>query len=308
MAQFGAAHDGEEDPSVCYRHPDRQSWVLCQRCGRTICPECQIPAAVGVQCPECVREAGGSVPRSSGRGPARVTPIRAARSSRQRPRWAQTLLGMLRPGSGTPVLSWGTVAIVLVLWIVGFFTASLPWVVLSAIPDVSWQVWRFFTAPFAYPSAFDLQFVLFLALNLVFFLLTAPAVELTLGRRRFITVFLASAAVGSAGMILAGSVGYGIGGVLFGLFGAYLVLVWDNPMARTQVLITLGINIVINLVLGGYSLPMIVGGVAGGVGSMFALRHFESRARAKASTPYLVVAAGVAAFIVLAILRSIVLF
>ena len=27
--------------NFCYRHPDRQSFVLCQRCLRTICPECR---------------------------------------------------------------------------------------------------------------------------------------------------------------------------------------------------------------------------------------------------------------------------
>ena len=54
------AHD---DAGVCYRHPDRHSWVLCERCGRTICPECQIPTPNGVYCPDCVRETSGSAPR-----------------------------------------------------------------------------------------------------------------------------------------------------------------------------------------------------------------------------------------------------
>jgi membrane associated rhomboid family serine protease len=50
--------------NYCYRHPDRQSFVLCQRCGRTICPECQTTAAVGVHCPECVKEGRQSMPRT----------------------------------------------------------------------------------------------------------------------------------------------------------------------------------------------------------------------------------------------------
>lgn len=40
--------------NYCYRHPDRQSFVLCQRCLRTICAECQTPMPVGVICPECL--------------------------------------------------------------------------------------------------------------------------------------------------------------------------------------------------------------------------------------------------------------
>ena len=29
---------GADRANFCYRHPDRQSYILCQRCGRTICP------------------------------------------------------------------------------------------------------------------------------------------------------------------------------------------------------------------------------------------------------------------------------
>ena len=46
----------EQQAPVCPRHPDRVSYVRCQRCGRPTCPECQRPAAVGVQCVDCVRE------------------------------------------------------------------------------------------------------------------------------------------------------------------------------------------------------------------------------------------------------------
>ena len=42
---------------TCYRHPDRQAWIRCQRCDKPICPDCMRDAAVGFQCPDCVREA-----------------------------------------------------------------------------------------------------------------------------------------------------------------------------------------------------------------------------------------------------------
>ena len=41
----------------CYRHPSVETGVHCTRCGRPICTDCMLPAAVGHQCPECVKEA-----------------------------------------------------------------------------------------------------------------------------------------------------------------------------------------------------------------------------------------------------------
>ncbi len=44
------------DVPVCPRHPDRVTYIRCQRCRRPVCSECQRSAAVGVQCVDCVRE------------------------------------------------------------------------------------------------------------------------------------------------------------------------------------------------------------------------------------------------------------
>ena len=46
---------GESGVTFCYRHGDRRSGVVCQRCDRPICGDCQNTASVGFHCPECTR-------------------------------------------------------------------------------------------------------------------------------------------------------------------------------------------------------------------------------------------------------------
>jgi membrane associated rhomboid family serine protease len=46
----------EAPPTVCYRHPSRETYIRCTRCDRPICPDCMNEASVGHQCPECVAE------------------------------------------------------------------------------------------------------------------------------------------------------------------------------------------------------------------------------------------------------------
>ncbi|MFD7631669.1 rhomboid family intramembrane serine protease [Streptomyces sp. NPDC059851] len=53
----------------CYRHPDRDTGIRCTRCERPICPECMISAAVGFQCPECVRGGSGTGHRPAANAP-----------------------------------------------------------------------------------------------------------------------------------------------------------------------------------------------------------------------------------------------
>jgi hypothetical protein len=50
-------------PVTCANHPKVETGVSCSSCGKPICPDCMVPAPVGIKCRDCARQ-----PRS-----ARVT-------------------------------------------------------------------------------------------------------------------------------------------------------------------------------------------------------------------------------------------
>lgn len=298
----------EVDASVCYRHPDRTSWTLCERCGRTICPECQILTPQGVRCPTCIEELGGSVQwtPASGPRPAPVKPRRMrARSTSldDRPAWQRTLAEMLRPGGSTPVLSWGAAALAVIIWIPGFFT-PLPALWLAVLPGTAWQLWRFVTTSFVYPGG--LGAVLSVLLGVAFLLLNGPMVERTLGRPRFAALFLTSGAMGAAWMAIAGLPEYGLLTPLFGIMGCFLVLAWESPAARVQLLVTLVVLVVLNLVLSPFQILAMIGAFGAGAGVMLLFRRYGDRAGSGAR-PYLIMAGGVLVFIAIAVVRQLVL-
>src|ERR1700685_3079296 len=73
-----ATPDGQQTPPTCYRHPDRETWVSCVRCGRHACPDCLRSAAVGQQCVACVHARRGRVRRPTtdfGGRPARTAVV-----------------------------------------------------------------------------------------------------------------------------------------------------------------------------------------------------------------------------------------
>lgn len=216
---------------------------------------------------------------------------------------------MLRPGSSTPVLTWGIAGVAVLLWLVGFIAkgttvAGLPFEWLVARYDKPLEVWRFVTATIAYPSVASFTVVFSVILGVLFFLLNGPSVERILGRARFMAIVVASGAVGAAAMVLVSGFGFGLFGALFGLLGAYAIQAWTYPPARARVLITIGINLVLIIALGGGSLPQAVGGLVMGAGATYIFQRYEGRARSGARTPYLIIAAIALGFVAIAVIRS----
>jgi membrane associated rhomboid family serine protease len=300
-----SAAGAEVDPSVCYRHPDRASWTLCERCGRTICPECQILTPSGVRCPDCVRELGGSVqwaPAGGSRAAATKAKQRRARvttrSLEDRPRWQQVISNILRPGDATPVATWVIVAVSVVIWIAGFFT-PLPGQLLVATPFSPWQVWGFATGAFVGAGS-----ILSFILSMVFFLLIAPTSERELGRRKFLLVFFAAVIAGNALAVIAGVAGFGLYGALYGLIGSTLITIWGSPAARTQFLILFGVYLLITIVLSPSLLFEVIGGIIGGTGSAYLLHRYEDTPRLTRRA-HLIIAGSLVALVAIAILRSV---
>jgi membrane associated rhomboid family serine protease len=294
-----SATPAETDPSVCYRHPDRTSWTLCTRCGRTICPECQILTPSGVRCPECVKEEGGSVRwESAGPRPAAKSKKRAAR----RPSVAQRV-----DAASRPVLTIGVAGVALVLWLAGFFSGTSTIIggaiydSLAARPDVALEVWRYVTTSVAYPSIGE-RYVLLTLLGIAVFVWIGWGAERYLGWRRFGVVLLVAGVTAAAlcGITLGSSTG--LQGAVWGIFGAYLILVWGDPPARNRLIITMVVWFIFSLFF-GYIIA-VIGGAAAGIGTLLLLRRYDDRPNARASTPYLLLLAAGAGLILLAILSA----
>lgn len=46
----------ESGLAVCYRHPQVETGLRCNRCNKPICPKCAHRTPVGFRCPDCIRE------------------------------------------------------------------------------------------------------------------------------------------------------------------------------------------------------------------------------------------------------------
>lgn len=240
-------------PSVCPRHPDREAYVRCQRCGRPACPECQRPAAVGIQCVDCVREA------------ARTSPT------------ARTVFGG-RATDGTPVVTYAIIAICAVAYLAqrasGTVTRDF-----AFAPFVGWtEPWRFVTAAFLHsPST-----VFHILLNMFALWSLGQYLEPMLGRARFAALYLISGIGGQVAVtLLAGTptlaglqsgqddawltAVVGASGAIFGLFGALLVLNRHLGRSSAAMYATIAINAAFGFLYPGISWQAHLGGLVTGV-------------------------------------------
>jgi membrane associated rhomboid family serine protease len=225
----------EAEP-VCPRHPDRVSYVRCQRCERPVCPECQRPAAVGVQCVDCVREA------------ARATPT------------PRTMFGGTVT-DGRPLVTYGLIIACVVMWLLQRADPTLTDRLEFAPYAASHRPWTFLTAAFLHsPSN-----VLHIASNMYALWICGQYLEPLLGRVRFAALYLISAIGGSVGFYLLAhpelpqpseqawwTPTVGASGAVFGLFASLIVFNRKMGLATAPIFVLIGINAVL-----GFAVPNI---------------------------------------------------
>ncbi len=224
---------------VCPRHPERVSYVSCQRCGRPTCPECQRSAAVGVQCVDCVKETARSMPTR------------------------RTIFGgAVRPGRPVVTLTMMAICVaayVLDLAVPGGFIAQN----FAYAPFLTeTQPWRMVTSAFLHSTN-----IMHIAFNMYALWILGHALEPAFGRVRFLAIYLISALAGSVGVLLLAPFDtwvVGASGAVFGLFGALFVVQRKRGGDLRQIVVLLLINAALGFFIPNIAWQAHLGGLIAG--------------------------------------------
>lgn len=213
--------------NFCYRHPERQSFVLCQRCLRTICPECQTQMPVGVICPECLAE-------------QRQKSAKITRMPRRR---AAAALG------GAPVVTYSIMGVTILFYLIGLIPGigdQISRALVFWAPLTYAQPWRLLTVTLVHLSPWHI------ALNMLALWALGRSLEPLLGRWRFLALYLLSALGGSVltALIAPGTVVAGASGAVWGLLGAMFVIGRHLGANVTAIAVLLALNLVITFLPG----------------------------------------------------------
>ena len=236
----------------CYRHPTRETYISCQRCGRPICPDCMRQASVGFQCPECVREGRKSV------------------------RPARTMYGGRAGGAGE--ITKALVGINVVIYLITAINAG------SLInPDPGASIYSNFALRPAFvangdwwrlASSMFLHYnVIHIAFNMWALYVIGQPLETMLGRLRFLVVYVLAGFGGGVLSFALGPVGEsasGASGAIFGLFGAFFVILRRRNLETGGILGVIVVNLILSFTFAnidwrGHVGGLIVGAAVGAV-------------------------------------------
>ncbi len=235
--------------TTCYKHPDRETGVSCQRCDKYICVSCATPGAVGFLCPEDAK-VRVKVPRPS----FTKSPFQAA-----------------------PV----TIVLIAINILVYIAEQLVPGLVEQLAYAKFWQgseygsLIRVLTSSFTH-STDQITHILF---NMYSLYVLGTIIEPMIGKLRFLTLYLLAAFGGGIGVLLLADLGVsvvGASGAIFGLMGAYLILLRALKLDASQMYILIGINLFLGF-LPGIAWQAHVGGLVVGAAVAYVLSKTRRR-------------------------------
>ncbi|WP_134765791.1 rhomboid family intramembrane serine protease [Nocardioides sp. 1609] len=277
MSTSGPAGPPAPGVPVCYRHAGREAHIRCQRCERPICPDCMRDAAVGFQCPTCIaegarttRQAQGAYGGARSANPALTSFVLIGTNlavwlAIVVTGWSQSpLLGRLAISArgicesvSDPASYWRGVESAASCAMVGGGDGS--WV--PGVADGAY--WQLVTSMFTHEQVWHI------GANMLSLYVLGPQLEAALGRLRFVALYLLSGLSGSVAVYwLSGTEGYTLGAstAIFGLFGAFAVIVHKVGSDLRSIGGLLLVNVVITFLPGlSISWQGHLGGLVGGV-------------------------------------------
>ncbi len=274
MSATSPPPSGTSTAPHCYRHPGRETYISCQRCGRPICPDCMRQASVGFQCPECVRE---------GHSQART---------------ARTSFGG-RAGLSSPVVTMTLIAINVAVFLIVSGTGGIGGRVGRHLVEIPTSVgfapslnltgvaqggyWEIVSSTFTH---FE---ILHIAMNMIGLWIFGSFLEHELGRWRFLALYLVTGIVGSVGVYLVADphvLAYGASGSVFGLFAAAFVVLMKQRRDVTQLLVLLALNLFISFAVPHIAWQAHIGGLLSGfaIGAAFVYPPRQQRTLAAVGT------------------------
>jgi membrane associated rhomboid family serine protease len=244
----------------CYRHPDRETGIRCTRCDKPICPECMVSASVGFQCPDCVRQGSGHMPRQRtvaggvvAQDPFLITKILIA---------LNVVVFVIELAAGTQVVR-----------DLGLYAACTPKQFppqqCVGVADGEW--YRVITSAFLH----DRSNFAHIGFNMLSLWWIGGPLERLLGRSRYIAIYLISALAGSAAVLLItpDSLTLGASGAIFGLFGATAVFMRRLRYDMRPILILLVLNVVFSFTWPNVSWQAHMGGLVAGTAVAIAMAY-----------------------------------
>lgn len=250
---------------VCYRHPDRQTYLACSDCGRHICYDCSHDAPVGQKCPECVRTAGKQ----------KIVNARAITGG---------------PSFQTSPVVFSIITINAIIFIAGIANSQVEYDLVvnfatNGILIENGEWWRGITAAFLHANFLHILF------NMYLLYMLGPRLEQQIGSVSFAGTYLAAAVGGSLASYLFGPAnvfGIGASGAVFGLIGTWLYAAYRQrgSAAGEAMLSQLGGLLLLNAVI-PFLMPQIdwrahLGGLLTGIAIAFLWEQIASgRPRAR---------------------------